>query len=997
MLVNVFRQYEPKEAGDQPVFPRSWPKNGWKETKAVAEVMELEEALTRGFRYPAYLTAYAPTKGNRRLSKDILSSQNPLAYVGGAIDMILFLADVDGPSHGGKKASDGPEAVTVEAWWEQELPKIEKLLEDHPGLFVYRSRGGYRIVGRIDPIIHISGPVGGEKWTQRYVAWLNYLVRRYGIKTYGKDSADKLGDWTRLQRVPHDSRDFATPDQLEVIGDPANVGVWAPKLAPEDIPAERAPRKAPATEVGSGTMLLALVQLRGLRCEASGASEYDICCPRYAMHSPNEAGKRDYEGKTRLYTAQGKIGGIKCFSDGCTEAHPTPGDWLDEFSWEEKLRARRSLGRSELGDPRPVTYDKLVVLGVSPNALSILLEGKDDSRPDKTPPQCIHHVVCDMLRAGCLPEYILGALTDSKAFALAEYVLAQTDPGWYFEECLSKAKGAMAEVAPAEAASETAASTPDPMTDELVHNTTSYFRYYFSFGRRAVDAPFGDSDQSLASMAVACFGKRLVRRIEGQGDWLTWNGHCWEQGESGRVRLMLGEMCACMKEDLRATRSGLRGAAAAQLIVAFEARHPHYMGEVPLQKRMQDELNMQALMVKKLESHSGMNAVVVLIGDALTVTVDDLDRNSDQVVFLNGAWNAKTDRWRAPHPNDLATKAIPIEWIQPPSEATERWGMYLQSLGFDDEALSFLQRFFGYALLGRGTEKRFCWFRGETDVSKSTLMELVTQCVGTYLEPTSSDLWLQKGGSRPGHTDDLAALRGARFVTADEFPKISRFDDALMKKCTSGGGKMRASAKGKSGFAFVPRFALFFASNFDPQIAEDDAALLNRLTTFTFKNKIVDKNPRFVADFLSLPGQKLAILDWVMTGARAYITQGLGGEPTQVKESRAEFLEGQISVGDQLSELLKKEDGGAVSMTAILERLSELQQRTRQRAPFTTSQVAVAIRKLFGASIVSKSGVRVFHGVALRDTKLRVANDEKHPWEDPDPDYTPQQFEAPGF
>lgn len=1005
MLVNVFRQYEQKD-GRPPAYPRSWPKNPWKTTKPAAEVMELHQALTVGFRYPAYLVAYAPTRGNRRLSTGLVTHEKALQAMGGSIEMLLFLVDVDGPLHKVAKRADAAESGAeggIEAWWEDELPKIELLLQAHPGLFVYRSRNGYRIVGRLPRSIHISSAAGADAWTRRYVSWCNYLSRVFGIRSHGKDGPDKLGDWTRLQRVPHDSRDFGTPDRLETIGDPNAVGEWAPVLAPEDLPPELAHQKhqrAALTEVGNGALLLALIQGRGLRCNPSGSNEYDICCPRWQLHSPNASGERDYEGKTRLYTAQGNLGGIKCFSDGCTAAHPTPGHWMDEFSWQEKLTARRALGKCSLGEPVTVSYEELTAAGVSVNAIGILLEGSDDSHPDKSAPSCIHQVICSMLRAGIAPERILGALTDEQ-YPLSAYVLKQTDPGWYFLEALQRAQDALVEKEQATPAQPAPGVTAVVTIEQQLETTSSAYKQVYSFTTRGADVLFSDSDQALADIAVRCFGQRTCRRIEQQGDWLRWNGHRWLLGEVGNVRLLLGELCRAIKQDLREVRTGLRGAGKKVLIRSLLTRCP-WIGEEDsdeLEETIKSETATQQAMVKKLESTSGMNAVVQLVGDALSISVDQLDHNADEIVFMNCAWSATRNTVGAPSQASYATRCVNLDWAEPPQEARDRWAAYLQSLGFDDETLSFLQRSFGYAALGRGTEKRFWWFRGETGVSKSTVIDLVAQCMGSYTETTPTDLWLVKGGSRPGHTDDLAALRGARFVTADEFPKICRFDDALMKRCTSGVGKLRVSAKGKTGFAYKPTFALVFASNFDPQIAEDDEALLARLTTFTFKVRIEDsaKNPRFVSEFLALEGQKLAIIEWVMAGALQYIQHGLGVEPSQVKSSRSEFMQAQVSVEDQLCELMMEEKGGAVNLTAVLERLNELQQRTRQRAPFTAAQVIKAVCRRFKSTCESRGNGKVFYGVRMRDSNLKHSQAEEPGWVDPDPDYTPQPFEAPGF
>src|SRR5690606_14196397 len=120
---------------------------------------------------------------------------------------------------------------------------------------------------------------------------------------------------------------------------------------------------------------------------------------------------------------------------------------------------------------------------------------------------------------------------------------------------------------------------------------------------------------------------------------------------------------------------------------------------------------------------------------------------------------------------------------------------YLNGLELDEngETLEYLRRSFGYAATGRGTEKRFWWFRGITDTSKSTLIQLVAKCLDQYAATTMSSQWCQQRAQSMGHTEDIAKLRARRLVTADEFEKNAKFNESLLKKMTAGTGEISAS------------------------------------------------------------------------------------------------------------------------------------------------------------------------------------------------------------
>jgi hypothetical protein len=136
--------------------------------------------------------------------------------------MVLAVFDIDDPVVHGTDAPAGDE------WLAEEAAKIEALDAAHPGVLMYTTRGGYRLVYALRRPHEIWTRHNDATWTAGYESWCNYLARTFGIK------ADKsCADWTRLYRAPFVVRD-GIPQKPSTCGDPANLGVWSPKLAPED-------------------------------------------------------------------------------------------------------------------------------------------------------------------------------------------------------------------------------------------------------------------------------------------------------------------------------------------------------------------------------------------------------------------------------------------------------------------------------------------------------------------------------------------------------------------------------------------------------------------------------------------------------------------------------------------------------------------------------------------------------------------------------------------
>lgn len=299
--------------------PKGWPARGSQRpdgdlnsfsssAKRAYHVCSLHRALTIRSKTPAFFVGYQPNTIGLRLRKDALSPLfSSFTEDGGGVRMHLALFDVDNHDEG----------ADIEAWFDAELGKIGKFQEAHPGMIVYRSRRGYRIIGLLPEALHIKDSLVSAKWDRQYAAWCNYLTRVFSIK------ADVLLDWTRFQAIPHTKKDRNLPAlELEVFGSVDSIGAWNPALVESDFPLEKKSGSYDGANYEGECQLLQLVQLEGLRCEATEyANVYDICCPNWSAHSPDSRGLQDYPTKTVLYT-NGPIGKIECKSSGCQASHP---------------------------------------------------------------------------------------------------------------------------------------------------------------------------------------------------------------------------------------------------------------------------------------------------------------------------------------------------------------------------------------------------------------------------------------------------------------------------------------------------------------------------------------------------------------------------------------------------------------------------------------------------------------------------------------------------
>jgi hypothetical protein len=316
-----------------PIIPRqkviSWPKYLY---GPAVPYLPLSAALTGTYSTDAHTAAYSAPDVPRRLCLDAVRSPQAIVDLDGGVDMVLAMFDVDRHDTG-----------DVPTWWSAEHKKLRALLASHWNGFVYRTRGGYRIVYRIDPIL-IGSDADAALWTRRYLAWCVHLKKGFDI-----DCDPSCSEWVRLYRLPHATRDGSTePENLPTLGDARNVGIWRPELSEYDWvladsfkPTKRReyqPR-AHSTAAGDGVLFYAF-RARGWVGQAVSPGKWSVTCPWESSHSKGDR----FNTSTILY-APGhgeKLGWLKCSHAHCQGR--TMKDLLSQFSEYEIERAEVCAG-----------------------------------------------------------------------------------------------------------------------------------------------------------------------------------------------------------------------------------------------------------------------------------------------------------------------------------------------------------------------------------------------------------------------------------------------------------------------------------------------------------------------------------------------------------------------------------------------------------------------------------------------------------------------------
>ncbi|MFE0654071.1 phage/plasmid primase, P4 family [Streptomyces sp. NPDC059534] len=234
---------------------------------------------------------------------------------------------------------------------------------------------------------------------------------------------------------------------------------------------------------------------------------------------------------------------------------------------------------------------------------------------------------------------------------------------------------------------------------------------------------------------------------------------------------------------------------------------------------------------------------------------------------------------------DLITKvaggALPDEEDGEPAGAQE-WEDFLARILPDEEVRAFVQRLFGYAMLGQVTEHVMPIFTGTGANGKGTLRDALMAAFGDYAIEVDPAILMESKHER--HGAFKMRLRGARLTFCSETEKGKRFAEATMKRLV-GGDPIEANLMHKNPITFDPSHTLIMLTNHLPLVSGDDPAVWRRILVVPF-DVVIPEEERDPSLPERLKKAAPAVLEWAYAGWQDYQEQGLN--PPQIVRIKTE-------------------------------------------------------------------------------------------------------------
>jgi putative DNA primase/helicase len=391
---------------------------------------------------------------------------------------------------------------------------------------------------------------------------------------------------------------------------------------------------------------------------------------------------------------------------------------------------------------------------------------------------------------------------------------------------------------------------------------------------------------------------------------------------------------------------------------------------------IEDQDKRQALTKHALKSEHAprIKATVDLARDEPEIQADvaDFDSVSHLLNVLNGTLDLRTGDLRPHSREDMLTKLVPIKYDA--HARCPQWDAFLARIfNGNQNLIRFMRRAIGYTLTGETGEQCMFVLHGTGANGKSTLLEVVAALTAGYGVPVRTEaLMKHKWTGASGHSEDIANLRGARFVSAVETEAGQKLAESLLKQIT-GGDTITASRKHEHSVTFRPVFKLWLAANHKPEVDGTDEGIWRRIHLVPFDVTIpAPERDKRLPD--KLRSERPGILSWCVLGAVEYYRDGLG-VAEEVKRATAAYRDEQDTLSDFLADRCLVGKG----LTA---KIGELYQAYETWC--SANGEKALNRKAFKAQIIERGfeegrgtgGVRIWRGLEMRDAfglSLRAA------------------------
>lgn len=366
--------------------------------------------------------------------------------------------------------------------------------------------------------------------------------------------------------------------------------------------------------------------------------------------------------------------------------------------------------------------------------------------------------------------------------------------------------------------------------------------------------PKNPTDVGNAERLIAVYGDD-IRYVYEYRRWIHWDDNIWATDENGHMSRLAKQVA-----------KSIFGEAANE-------------SDEKLQKKLFTHA-FASESIKRLTSMIDVSTTET----GITISQSNLDDDKYLLGVKNGVVDLRTGKLLPSTKSQMITKRANVAFDE--DAQCPVWENALsQMMANDKDVVEYLQRSVGYSLTGDTREHLLFFLHGFGENGKSVFINIIQKLLNDYAAQTPVATIMKKAkGSIP---NDIARLKGARFVSTTETEEDSHISDAEIKHMT-GGDIVTARYLHKEFFEFKPNFKLWISGNYKPILGEDHGIwrrviLVPFEVTFDAKTRDDQLEDKLTNE---LPG----ILNWAIKGCLNWQNQSLKvNPPTKIANATNEY------------------------------------------------------------------------------------------------------------
>ncbi|MFF0704982.1 phage/plasmid primase, P4 family [Streptomyces tendae] len=364
---------------------------------------------------------------------------------------------------------------------------------------------------------------------------------------------------------------------------------------------------------------------------------------------------------------------------------------------------------------------------------------------------------------------------------------------------------------------------------------------------------------------------------------------------------------------------------------------------------------------RKSESAGGLEGMVRIAGvlDPISVAPLDVDAHPHLFNTPQGTIDLTTGEIRDNDRRDLLTKAAGAPLT---GDTCAEWDKFLCRVLPDADVRAFLQRVFGYAMLGEVREEVLLILTGTGANGKTTLADALAEAFGDYAIEIDPAMLMESKHER--HGAFKMRLKGARLAFSSETEKGRRFAEATVKRLTDK-TPIEANLMHKNPIQFAPSHLLVMLTNHLPQISGDDPAIWRRVKVVPF-DVVIPEGERDPGLAGRLRAAAPAVLAWAYQGWLEYQRIGLA-PPEAVKARTDAYRDSSDALGRFLADMTERAERGRTKARELFTAWA-LWARQNGEEPGTEIGFAESM-KARGFEKKKSAGTMTYPGMILRDSE----------------------------